>query len=123
MGRKNIISVSEEFRTKKSRPALSPEARENQLISLAMDLAEQQLREGTASSQVVTHFLKMGSERERLEQETIKKDQQLIDAKRENLNSTTKIEKLYGEAISAMRKYGGVREDEGYVETMPDDTV
>ena len=92
---------------KSSRPALSPEARENQLISLANDVAERQMKEGTASAQVITHFLRLGSTRERLEQEKIKKDEELIDAKRESLSSVKTTELLYENAITAMREYSG----------------
>ena len=88
-------------------PATTPEARENQLISLAVDLAEKQLAAGTASSQVITHYLKLGSTRERLEQEKLRKEQELIDAKRDNLKSGGKLEALATEAINAMRAYSG----------------
>lgn len=92
---------------KKIRPALTPEARENQLISLAVDLAEKQLREGTASSQVITHYLKMGSTKERIEQEIREKQKELISAKTEVLQSSKRIEELYSNAIKAMRRYSG----------------
>lgn len=69
------------------RPALTPEARENQMISLAVDLAEKQLREGTASSQVITHFLKLGSSKEKLEKEILEKQKEMITAKTESLQS------------------------------------
>lgn len=92
---------------KMMKPALTPEARENQLISLAVDLAEQQLREGTASSQVITHYLKLGSTKERIEKEILEKQKELIAAKTESLKSAQRIEELYTEAISAMRKYSG----------------
>lgn len=91
----------------KIRPALTPEAQENQMIYLAERLAEQQLRDGTASSQVITHYLKMGSSRERLEKEIRLKEKELIDAKTEALKSQKHIEELYTEAIKAMRKYSG----------------
>lgn len=94
------------------RPALTPEARENQLISLAVDLAEKQLQEGTASSQVITHYLKLGSTKERIEKEILEKQKELISAKTEAIRSAEKIEKLYSEAISAMRKYSGQGADE-----------
>ncbi len=123
MGRKHTISISDEFSTKKSRPTLTPEARENQLIGLAIDLAEQQIRDGTASSQVITHFLKLGSTRERLEQETIRKDQELIEARRESLTSTKMVEELYSKAIEAMKTYSGNREDDNYVEVSSDDLL
>ena len=93
--------------SKKIRPALTPEARENQLISLAVDLAEKQLMEGTASSQVITHYLKLGSTKERIEKEILEKQKELISAKTENLKSAKRIEELYTNAIEAMRRYGG----------------
>lgn len=89
------------------RPALTPEARENQLISLASDLAEKQLREGTASSQVITHYLKLGSTKERIEKEILEKQKELIEAKTQNLQSAKRIEELYSNALNAMRRYSG----------------
>lgn len=89
------------------RPALSPEARENQLVSLAVDLAEEQLRNGTASSQVITHYLKLGSSRERLEREKLEKENALLRAKTESLESAKRVEELYENALNAMRRYGG----------------
>nr|DAJ42761.1 MAG TPA: hypothetical protein [Caudoviricetes sp.] len=100
--------------TRKMRPALTPEARENQMISLAVDLAEQQLREGTASSQVITHYLKLGSTKERIEKEILEKQKELISAKTENLKSMQKIEELYDNAIKAMRKYNGQGDNDEY---------
>lgn len=91
----------------KSRPGLTPESRENQLISLAIDLAEKQLREGTASSQVISHFLKLGSTTNMLEKETLKKNLELITAKTEAINSGKVIQELYTNALAAMRKYSG----------------
>jgi uncharacterized protein YcaQ len=90
-----------------SRPALTPEAREDQLIALATNLAEQQLRDGTASSQVITHYLKLGTTRERLEREILKEQKEMIKAKAEALKSEKRVEELYAEALSAMRKYSG----------------
>lgn len=92
---------------RKLRPALSVEARENQLISLAMDNAERQLMDGTASSQVITHFLKLGSTKERIEREILEKQKELVVAKTENLRSAKRIEELYENALEAMRTYGG----------------
>ena len=91
----------------KMRPALTPEARENQLISLAVDLAEKQLQEGTASSQVITHYLKLGSTKERIEKEILEKQKELITAKTESIKSAKRIEELYTQAINAIRKYSG----------------
>ena len=93
--------------TRKRRPALTIEARENQLISLAVDLAEKQLMEGTASSQVITHYLKLGSTKERIEKEILEKQKELISAKTEALQSAKRIEELYTDAIKAMRQYNG----------------
>jgi hypothetical protein len=92
---------------KKKRPALSPEARENQMIALAVDLAEQQLIDGTASSQVITHFLKLGSSKEKIEREMLANQSELIKAKTENLQSAKRIEELYTNALNAMRDYSG----------------
>lgn len=92
---------------KRMRPALTPEARENQLISLAVDLAEKQLMEGTASSQVITHYLKLGSTKERIEREILEKQKELIEAKTQNLQSAKRVEELYENALSAMRNYSG----------------
>lgn len=89
------------------RPAATPEGRENQLISLASDLAERQLREGTASSQVITHYLKLGTSRERLEQERLARENQLLEAKAEQLAASQRVEELYGKALDAMRSYTG----------------
>ncbi len=91
----------------KMRPASTPEAREDQLISLAVDLAEQQLREGTASSQVITHYLKLGSTRERKEQELLDGQIKLNIAKAESLDSSKRIEELYANALTAMKSYSG----------------
>ena len=96
------------------RPALTPEARENQMISLAVDLAERQLQEGTASSQVITHYLKLGSMRERLEREKLEEENKLLKARTEQIQSMKRIEELYEEAIKAMRNYGGQGEQDEY---------
>ena len=93
--------------SKKVRPALTPEARENQLISLAVDLAERQLLEGTASSQVITHFLKLGTTKAELEKEKLIHETKLMQAKTENLESAKNMEAMYKEAIEAMRCYSG----------------
>lgn len=92
---------------KKMRPALTPEARENQLISLAVDLAEEQLRDKTASSQVITHFLKLGTTKAELEKEKLAKENELLRAKTESIESQKRIEELYAEALNAMRRYNG----------------
>lgn len=91
----------------KKRPALTPEARENQLIAYAVDLAEKQLREGTASSQVITHYLKLGSSKERLEREKLERENELLRAKAESLQSAQRSEEVYEKALQAMRSYSG----------------
>ena len=88
-------------------PALTPEGRENQLISMAIDRAEEQLRNGTASSQVICHFLKLGSTKERLEKEKLEEENKLLRARTEALQSAKRVEELYSDAIAAMRKYSG----------------
>lgn len=92
---------------KPRRPAISPEARENQMIASAMDLAEKQLREGTASSQVITHFLKLATSKAELEKEKLARENELLRAKTESLQSSQRIEELYEHAIKAMQRYGG----------------
>lgn len=89
------------------RPARTPQARENQLISLAVDLVEKQLREGTASSQTIAHYLKLGSSREMLEQERLSKENELLAAKAEAMASAKRVEELYAQALDAMRSYSG----------------
>lgn len=98
--------------SKKIRPALTPEARENQLVSLAVDLAEKQLIEGTASSQVITHYLKLGTMKHKAEMEKLERENELLKAKTESLQSAKKIEALYEEALSAMKSYSGLNGDE-----------
>ncbi len=96
----------------KQRPALDPEARENQLIALAINLAEKQLMEGTASSQVITHYLKLGSTKERIEKEILEKQKDLITAKTEAIQSAKRVEELYANALEAMRTYSGRKSDD-----------
>ena len=106
--KKTIASSSPK---KKIRPAATPEARENQLIALAVDLAEKQLMEGTASSQVITHYLKLGSTKERIEKEILEKQKELIEAKTESLQSAKRVEELYANALKAMKTYSGQQGD------------
>ena len=105
---------------KRIRPALTPESREDQLVALAINLAEKQLLEGTASAQVISHFLKIGSTKERIEKEILEEQKAMIKAKTEALKSEKRVEELYEEALNAMRRYSGqvvdedVEEDENY---------
>jgi hypothetical protein len=93
--------------SRRSRPATTPEGRETQLISLAYDLVEKRIREGTATSQEVTHFLKLGSTRERLEQEKLSHENLLTQARIEGLAAQARVEELYKNALDAMRGYSG----------------
>ena len=95
------------------RPAITPEERENQLILLAIDLAEKQLIEGTASSQVITHYLKLGTEREKLEREKLAKEKELLDAKTEAIHAEKRNAEIYAQVLAAMKRYqGGDDQDE-----------
>lgn len=89
------------------RPALTPEARENQMINAAVDLAEQQLRDGTASSAVIVHYLKLGSSKDRLERERLEEENKLLRAKTEAIQSAKNVEELYAKAIASMGEYRG----------------
>lgn len=93
---------------KRNRPATSPELREMQLADAAYDLAEEQIEGGTASSQVITHFLKVGSSRERLEQERMRHEVELMQVKKEQLEGQKRVEELYVGALQAMRGYQGL---------------
>ena len=104
MARKNI--------TRRSRPAATPEARELQLVDAAYDLAEEQILDGNASSQVITHFLKAGSMRERLEQERMRHEVELMQVKKEQLEGQKRVEELFAEAVGAFRGYQGQDPDE-----------
>lgn len=93
--------------TKAIRPALTPEARENQMIALAIDLVEQRLLDGTASSQETTHFLKLASRKAKLEAERQELENELIRAKTQALRDQADMKTLYADAIAAMRRYSG----------------
>lgn len=96
------------------RPALTPEARQNQLIALATDLVEKRLIEGTASSQETTHFLKLATQEAKLKVKILEKQEELISAKTESIKSSQRTEELYRDAIIAMRKYSGGGTDEDF---------
>lgn len=97
-------------------PATTPEGRENQMIAYAVDLAEKQLVEGTASAQVITHYLKLGTTRERLEQEKLARENELLRTKSESIASAKRVEELYANALQAMRSYNGQETEETYGE-------
>lgn len=105
IGKESEVTMAEPKR--RSRPGTTPEARENQLVSLAVDLAEKQLLEGTASSQVITHYLKIGSTKERLEKQLLEQQNELMKAKTEAIKSAQRVEELYKNAMDAFRSYSG----------------
>lgn len=109
MSRKSSAILSFDTDQRPTRPALTPDARENQLIALAVDLAEKQLREGTASSQIIAHYIKRGSEKEReeLELKILEKQKDLLEAKAEQIKSQKRTEELYSNALKAMSVYSG----------------
>lgn len=112
MGKAKVISSSGSIG--KMRPAFTPESRENQLISLAVDCAEKQLRDGTASSQVITHFLKLATAKSQLELEKLRKESELLDAKAESVRSAQKSDEMYKEALDAFRTYSGHGDPDDY---------
>ena len=100
--------------TKKVRPALSEDAREKQLMSLAIDLVEQRLIDGTASSQETTHFLKLASSEARLKKKILEKEMELMEAKTQSIKSQQRSEELYEKALKAMRSYSGQDDSDDY---------
>lgn len=101
-------------KSKQQRPSTTPEGRENQLITLAVQLVEKRLRNGTATSQETTHYLKLGSTREQLEQERLRNENELTQAKIDALASQQRQEEMYAEALRAMRAYSGNEDPEEY---------
>ena len=110
MGRSGQVSCKTNRRSM-GRPALSPEARDNQLVAIAVDLAEQQLRDGTATPTVINHYLKLGSSKERLEIERLKCENELLRTKVETMKSAKRSEEVYEQALRAMRSYSGITDD------------
>lgn len=94
--------------TSRRPPATTPEARENQLINYAIDLAEQQMLDGTASAQVITHYLKLASTRESLEKEKLRREVEVLRAKTEALEANKGSDEMYKQALEAMRSYQGI---------------
>ena len=109
MAKSKVKSVNTTNKVKR-RAAMSPEARENQLISEAVDLAEEQILNGTASSQVITHFLKLGSRKEQLEREKLENENELLRTRIKALESSEKSEEMYAKVLRAIKEYSG-RED------------
>lgn len=108
---KALPSDTEPITNLPSHAATSMEARENELISLAYDAAEKRIREGTATSQEIVHFLKLGSSTDRLQKELMESEMKLKDAKIQALESAEHLEKIYSDAIDAMKRYSGHGDD------------
>lgn len=106
------IKSSKSTEKSKRSPAMSAEAQHNRMISLANKCAEEQLRKGTASSQIICHYLKMGSEKERLSIEKEKAELELLRAKTKQIESAERIEALYARALGALSSYKGDSIDE-----------
>lgn len=100
-----------EKKKRKEKASLNPTARENQLISLAVDLAAKQLKDGTASPSVITHFLKMATQRDQLEQEVLRSQSKLVKAKADSIVNAEDKSGLYTEAIKALRGYGSKNDE------------
>ena len=109
-----VKSSKSEPSRKSIRPALSPEARENQMISLAIDLVEKRLLDGSASSQETTHFLKLATTKAKLEKEILEKQKELLAAKTESIKSAKRVEELYSKALKAMQNYQGNGDPDEY---------
>lgn len=101
-------TISDDNAMKRTMPALSEEAQEKRMIAAATNLAYEQIMNGTASSQVITHYLKLGTEKNRLEMEKLKAENEMLKAKTDAIQSVQRIEELYKEATIAMKKYAGV---------------
>lgn len=104
---KSVKNDADNQPKRKRKPARSPEARLNQCIALAYDLAEQQLLDGTASSQVITHFLRLGTETAEIEKENLRKQGKLLDAKAGAYESAEEMKALYKDAMTAFARYSG----------------
>lgn len=111
MGKVKTVPQSDELQP--LHKASTPDGRENQMISLAYDSVEQRIRNGTASSAELVHFLKLASSKDRIEKEKLELEKQLLQAKTESIQAQTEIKDLYVEAIKAMKKYsGGLTDDD-----------
>ena len=113
-----INKVSENNQARRIRPAISPEARENQLIAMAYDLAEERLADKTASNDLVKEFIKLGNAKARLEKQKLEYETELVKAKTDAIESSRKQEELYTKAIKAMSEYSGHPEMADDVELM-----
>ena len=114
MARVKKVSSTSDVSSKRMRPALTPEAREEQLISYAIDLVEQRLLDGTASSQETTHFLKLASPKARLEREKLEEENKLLRAKTKAIENAEESSVAYKEVIAALRLYSGNGDQDEY---------
>lgn len=105
MTKEKSVKVKKKPAVRAAKPAYSPEGREMQLVDLAVNLAEKQLRDGTASPSVLTHYLKIATKREILEREILEKQSELIEAKSKNIKRDVEAEELAKAAIEAMKNY------------------
>jgi hypothetical protein len=117
---RGMARISKNSSRKQGRAATTPEGRENQLISLAFDLVEKKMLDGSASAAETVHFLKLGSSRERLEQKRLENENLLLSAKVDALASAKRVEELYAEALNAMRTYSGQETEFGYMDDFDD---
>ena len=115
---RQVKSYDEDFSQPSITPAMTPEDQEDQLISLAVDLAVKRLREGTASNQLVSEIIKLGTTKERLAKEKLQRENEMLRAKTEAIEASRRNGEMYAEAIKAMREYAGVQaiEDDDYDE-------
>ena len=110
--RRRIAVEQESDNTQRHRVAITPEARESQLVSMAYDLVEQRLLNGTATSQETTYFLKLGSSNAKLEKDLLKMQKELTAAKVESIKSSKRVEEYYQKALEAMRRYNGMDDED-----------
>lgn len=115
MAKPRVISTSNAPK-QPLKPAFTPEAREQQMISLAYDLVEQRLRDGTASSQETTYFLKASAEKTKYQTELLRAQALLAMAKKEDLESNRRSEAMYGEVLNALRNYKGLGDPDEYID-------
>lgn len=115
---RQVKSYDEDFSQPSITPAMTPEDQEDQLISLAVDLAVKRLREGTASNQLVSEIIKLGTTKERLAKEKLQRENEMLRAKTEAIEASRRNGEMYAEALRAMREYAGVQaiEDDDYDE-------
>ena len=104
-------------------PAMTPQDREDQLVALAVDLAEQRLRDGTASNQLITEIMRLGTTKERLQKEKLQRENAMLKAKTEAIEAAKQTDKLYKEALDAMRSYAGLSGRNEYEDEYEDEEL